>query len=99
MSVTFLSKQPYLQVAKCLLYPVPEYCDEDTYYSETGETGEPGEPVHIERQIVGMGFDSEVKGCYIFQEGEKHNKLTLTNPDEIERMRAFIECRDYIIEL
>lgn len=46
-----------------------------------------------------IGFNSKIEGCYIFQEGEKHNKLTLTDPDEIERMRAFIENRDYIIEL
>ena len=88
MSVTFRSKQPYLQVAKCLLYPVSNFCDEETYYSETGT------PVHVIRET-----NSKIEGCYIFQEGEKHNKLTLTDPDEIERMRAFIESRDYIIEL
>lgn len=43
MSVTFRSKQPYLQVAKCLLYPVSNFCDEETYYSETGT------PVHVIR--------------------------------------------------
>ena len=93
MSVTFRSKQPYLQVAKCLLYPVSNFCDEETYYSETGT------PVHVIRETVGIGFNSKIEGCYIFQEGEKHNKLTLTDPDEIDRMRAFIESRDYIIEL
>ena len=53
-----------------------------------------GEPAGT--KITTLSLDS-----YIFQEGEEHNQLTLTDPVEIENMRKYIKDRkdDFITEI
>lgn len=54
--------------------------------------------------VVGSYVDSDYYsggGTYLFREGAKHNRLTLTNGGEIQTMRAYIESRkdDFITEV
>lgn len=91
MSVTFRSKQPYLQVAHEELFHIGEVikpCDySGNWYSEEAKL-----------EFEKLPDPDRVNGSYLFCEGEKHNEITLEREDAIAGMREYIKKRgDWLI--
>lgn len=96
MKAVFESDRAYLQISKEeVMHSSPVRSEPYTYYAESGVK------VRGKSEVVGIGFNIQQRypESYLFQEGEKHNRLTLTDPEEIAGMRAAIEARDYIREI
>lgn len=91
MSVTFRSKQPYLQVAHEELFHIGEVikpCDySGNWYSEEAKL-----------EFEKLPDPDRVNSSYLFCEGEKHNEITLEREDAIAGMREYIKKRgDWLI--
>ena len=93
--VTFECKNAYHQIAKDCINNVKPM----TGYAYSEVTREYHSP-HVVGTYIESDYYSGIN-MYCFSEGEKHNRLTLTEDSEIENMRAYIKSRadDFIIEL
>ena len=93
MIAVFESKTPYFQINKGqVMNTKPSYSDEAVYYSDSGT------PDRHTREQVGTTF-TETTDSFLFAGGKDHNILELTDPEEVEAFRAFIENRDDIREI
>lgn len=83
MRAVYQSTQAYLQLSKGDVnrnIPVMGQTVIKGKYYETGK-------------IVGYTVPDQELDFYLFNEGEKHNQLTLTDPTEIQNMRDYIKRR------
>lgn len=95
MSVTFRSRQAFLQVSHEDIFHVGVV---NTPYAEGGRwVGSDEEWEALQK----LPDPDNVNGSYTFSEGEAHNELTLTREDAIAGMRAYIQKRNdnLIVEL
>ena len=94
MRAVFEADKPYMQIARDeVLNAYPAYSEPGEYYSGSGIK------VTVDRELIGSRTGITSKSSFIFSEGEKHNRLTLTDPTEIAGMRACIKAREYIREI
>ena len=96
MIAVFQSTIPYLQIrGLSVMGEQPVYSEEATYYSESGI------PDKHEKAQVGVALEERkgIRESFDFFEGEKHNRLTLSDLEEIEAFRHFIKSREYIREI
>ena len=96
MIAIFQCSIPYLQIrGLSVMGERPSFSEADTYYSESGY------PDKHERAFVGTYLEDRkgIRESFDFFEGERHNRLTLSDPEEIEAFRSFIKSREYIREI
>lgn len=101
MKAVFVSDRAYLQIARDeVMNSFPVYSEEEKiYYRDKNGIMQVKLEGHEQVGSAFKQFHPQKHESFLFQEGEKHNRLTLTDPEEIAGMRAAIEARDYIREI